>query len=287
MTSPEVGALIALDVDGTLITRDHRVLPDVRGAVQNFRARGVAVALVSARSLGGMRIILDQLGAVDHIISFGGALVLSRLDDQFIPAAHIAETRIAPGDFKAACQAGFQRGLALAAYGTRQTYVERTEQLLLREFSITQEPYQVSSFETLPELPHKLLAIAAPGQHQELSDLAAQLDARLSVARSHATYLEIGPKGVSKGSALSRLVSSLGLDISNVAAIGDSENDESMLRVVGHPIAMGNAIESVKNIAAFVTKTNDEGGVAHAIQHLSERRWKLPSHPTAFSSTGQ
>ncbi|MCV6900836.1 HAD hydrolase family protein, partial [Escherichia coli] len=70
------------------------------------------------------------------------------------------------------------------------------------------------------------------------------------------------------GQALTRLAERLGIPLSQTAAVGDSLNDESMLRAAGVGVAMGNARQDMKEIADHVTLTNDEHGVAYMIRHL-------------------
>ena len=76
------------------------------------------------------------------------------------------------------------------------------------------------------------------------------------------------PKGVNKGVALERLSECLGLAPRDLIAIGDNYNDVSMLRFAGTSIAMGNAPEDIQRMTTLVTKTNDEDGVAYALEHL-------------------
>ena len=92
---------------------------------------------------------------------------------------------------------------------------------------------------------------------------------RLVSVRSRASdYLEIVPIGVNKAKALAKLAITLGVELSQVAALGDGLNDVEMLREAGLGIAMGNAPEAVKSAADWITGTNDEDGVAQAVRRL-------------------
>ena len=81
---------------------------------------------------------------------------------------------------------------------------------------------------------------------------------------------EILPKGASKASALQALSQTLGYSKDQVMALGDANNDLEMLRFAGYSVAMGNGNAAVKEIADFITLTNDEDGVAHTINKLIE-----------------
>jgi Cof subfamily protein (haloacid dehalogenase superfamily) len=85
---------------------------------------------------------------------------------------------------------------------------------------------------------------------------------------SKPNYLEIVPIGVDKAKALVKLANSLGIELSQVAALGDGQNDIEMLREAGLGIAMGNASDAVKSAADWITGTNDEDGVAQAVRRL-------------------
>ena len=86
------------------------------------------------------------------------------------------------------------------------------------------------------------------------------------VARSSGNYLEIFPKNVDKGKAVASLCAVLDISTENVIAIGDHELDIPMIETAGIGIAMGNAIQALKEKAHFVTLTNNEAGVAYALR---------------------
>lgn len=88
---------------------------------------------------------------------------------------------------------------------------------------------------------------------------------KYNIVKSTPFYLEFMLKTVSKGHAIVHLADKLGLDMSETMAIGDAENDRAMLEVVGNPVVMENGDPELKQIAKYITKTNNESGVAHAI----------------------
>ena len=96
----------------------------------------------------------------------------------------------------------------------------------------------------------------------------AELGHRVDAFRSSDIFLELVPKGVNKGVALERLSAVLGVSLSDLIAIGDNYNDVEMLRLAGTSVAMGNAPEDIQRMATLVTKTNNEDGVAYALEHL-------------------
>jgi Cof subfamily protein (haloacid dehalogenase superfamily) len=117
--------------------------------------------------------------------------------------------------------------------------------------------------------PSKILLITAENESsQALHVIADSVQSFSNATFSKPNYLEIVPIGVNKAEALKQLAAILGLDLSQFAAIGDGLNDIEMLREAGLGIAMGNAPDAVKSVADWVTGTNDQDGVALAVQRL-------------------
>ena len=111
-----------------------------------------------------------------------------------------------------------------------------------------------------------------PGEPQLLVDLEAKmkevLSNRMEIFRSAPFFLELTPKGIDKAKSLQRLLVHLGMKREDLMAFGDGFNDLSMLEYAGMGIAMGNAVDEVKAIADFITISNDEDGIAIALEQL-------------------
>ena len=117
--------------------------------------------------------------------------------------------------------------------------------------------------------PNKILLITSEEESsQPLHTIADATRSVCNAAFSKPNYLEIVPLGVHKAEALRHLASILGLELSQIAAIGDGLNDIEMLSEAGLGIAMGNAPQAVKSVADWVTGTNNEAGVAQAVERL-------------------
>ena len=125
-------------------------------------------------------------------------------------------------------------------------------------------------FDTMPRdliFNKAVSAINADFLDQQIPKLPAALKAKYEIFKSRDILLEIMPKGVIKSFGLEKLTGILGIDQSQVMAMGDEENDLAMLEWAGLGIAMKNATPEVKALADVVAPaTNDEHGVAWAIQ---------------------
>lgn len=269
--------LLAIDVDRTLLTDDYRLLPVVRDAVQHARAHGIMVVLATARGPRALDVVLGDLGEIDLAICFGGALTLVRHAQGFVDDLSSPGRRIDARARRRVLTETRGSGLSLALYGRDVVYVEEVDANLAREFSHTGDRYRVTAFDAVDEAPYKFLAVSGSNATVRLDELAERLDGDLACARSHSNYLEIGPLGVSKGEALRALAESRSIPRDSIAAIGDSDNDLSMLVFAGLPIAMGNASGAAKAVADWTTRTNAEGGVAAAIARLASNIWGIPA----------
>lgn len=251
--------LVALDVDGTILTRDYRVLPEVRAAIQGARSSGVTVALATARSFPAMHHVLEDIGGVDAAICFGGALTLHPTD-----AEPLATTTLSRSELEAIVVDARRLGVSLALYSLREVYVDRLDDHLRHEFEMTGAVGVETDLLSLEVPVIKGLALSDPSDPSALHELRALHAGRLGLVFSHVNFLEIMRAGVSKGHAVADLAGRLGVPMSEVMVVGDSENDLSMFAVAGLAVAMGNAPPEVQAKAHWVTRSNQEAGVAAA-----------------------
>lgn len=118
--------------------------------------------------------------------------------------------------------------------------------------------------------PVKILMSVPPEQLKQVQEqIVAFLPKELSVVQTAAFYLEVIPSQINKGQGIRSICSVLGIGPEQVMAFGDAENDIPMLRVAGIGVAMGNAADAVKAAADYVTRSNNEDGVAAALEAFS------------------
>jgi Cof subfamily protein (haloacid dehalogenase superfamily) len=262
---------IVLDVDGTLLDPWHRIAPATAAAVARARAAGLHVLLASGRSANAMRGVLAELGLDGPAIAFNGALTF-RLEDGAMRT--LAET---PLEHDAAAEAyalARAHGVEVGWFTRDGWRVAARGPGVAEEQALTGEPALLDP--GLPDgapAPHKLMCIVAevdgtPALHA----LRERLPARVIGQFSHPRYLELTAPGVDKGRAVEAACAALGLSPARFAAIGDAENDITMLRAAGVGIAMGNAAPAVMAVADRVTGTNARDGAAAAIDALLDGR---------------
>ena len=118
-------------------------------------------------------------------------------------------------------------------------------------------------------LPTKMQFIMDPAEvPDQVSQLREHFGSRLYVTNTLPEYVEMMHPDVSKGHALGRLGERLGIETRNMLAFGDAQNDEAMFDAVGFAVVMGNARDTVKQKASFITKSHEEDGVVYALEML-------------------
>lgn len=262
--------LIALDIDGTLLTSAHEISSATLAAVQEVTKRGVLVVLASARSPTALRLLMANLGISGFAISYTGALLCRLSPDPSIPTEVIAERRMSVTSARFVLQKALEQGISVGWYAGDVVHIPGWDAALRREYSITREqPIVTPNLVSTGESPHKVLCIAGTSTLvPKLISLAKQTPEDCIAQFSHTSYLEVTHRTVNKADALAKLGQRLGIDSSEMAAMGDQENDIGMLQFAGAGIAMGNGIPAVRAAADWITATNDRDGVAVAIERL-------------------
>ena len=262
--------LFAIDVDGTLLDSSHRLRTEVKDAVCRLAASGVEVALATARSPQAVREIVRQFDFSPWLICFSGAWI-AELDAESLEPKHVCLDQRIPAsaaDFIVAT--ALNNGVEPNVFTPKDWRVRTMTEVIREETRIVDlEPSVTADLLAGNEEPSKIMLISSLERAAETLPRIAESIQRLSTATfSKANYLEVLPAGVNKAKALATLTKSLGMELTEVGAIGDAPNDLEMLREVGLPIAMGNAVPEVKAVANWVVVTNDEAGVAEAVQRL-------------------
>ena len=259
--------LIALDLDGTVIDRDLVIHPDVRETIAAVQARGIHVTLATGRMFSAAMPFARELDIRAPIICYQGALVRHPLTGETLYHATM------PADLAAAAvHAMLDADIFVIAYIHDVHYIAAHRAELEAYLAFHPEENEIVVAPDLERLvarmaPTKLLFVAEPQVvERELARLSDRFGAALAIVRSHAIFGELTAPHVSKGQALAALAQSLGVAREEVMAIGDQENDLSMITWAGLGLAMGNAVPAVRAQAHAVLPSVDEAGVACALR---------------------
>ncbi|MGV3618302.1 MAG: Cof-type HAD-IIB family hydrolase [Fimbriimonas sp.] len=258
--------LLAIDLDGTLLTGARLPHPDSADAILRARAAGMKVVLASGRIRPSMLQYAEPLGIVDPMICSNGGHAIG-------PDGAEMFTHLLPLD---AFDAILEYVESVNAHISIYT---RDELLFLRETSWGETyarrvrsvmPKIVSPAEARSREVLKMILIDRPERIPlHVKAVAPLLNPALCrMTESEAEYLEFLPTQVSKGAALETMCGVLGVPAARTAAIGDYLNDLEMLTFAGHSAAVANGAEGARTAAQRVVVSNEEGGVAQFIDWL-------------------
>ncbi len=270
---------ILLDIDGTLTNDDKVITARTCHALKEAQANGMRLVLASGRPDVGLHSFADVLDMRDNngvFVAFNGAKSLNYQTGKvyFEQAMTVEQGRRVLEHMKrfevASCVDYGEYMLTNDAYFT---ITRDGESHLIVEYEahnngfLVREERDLAAFVSWPI--NKILNAGEPSYLQEhWHEMCAPFDGELSAMFTAPFYYEFTPLGVDKSRALSETFAALGIDKSEVIAFGDAQNDRTMLEWAGMGVAMGNAVEEVKAVANMVTGTNNEDGIATALQEL-------------------
>ncbi len=262
--------LVVLDIDGTILSSDGRLTPQVRQAIAAVKAKGVKITLATGRRSGSALPWAYLLKLTAPIIIHNGAVIVESLTGNVclqkgIPLT-IANALIKDLDNKKIPHMVYGGGTNedLGVISSRFQYSRPSflkfidEQLILTEKIALAEP------------PIKISALARSLKVKPLLD---ELRKKYSAVTNMIVYhsqqyvgIDFMPQGCSKAKGIQYLFNSFKLSWEEVLVIGDDNNDIEMIQKAGFGVAMFNAPQYVKEQAIYVAPSNDENGVAHVLQ---------------------
>jgi Cof subfamily protein (haloacid dehalogenase superfamily) len=261
--------LLALDLDGTILTPDLRMSERTRAAVAAAQGQGVRVVIATGRMYRSTVRYARLLDLPGPLICYQGGYI-REMPAQDGTAGELLLHRQMPAEAARAAVI-WSRDLGL------DPHLNIGDRLLI-ERGPDQGPDYEAAAGVGPEYPSdllgaidgpvtKVIAVGTPGRPDEALMAARRaFDGRLEVTVSHPEYLEFMPLGVTKATGVAFLADRLGIPLEAVMAVGDQSNDLEMLRDVGLGVAMGDAPAVVRAVADHVTGTVHEDGVAAAIE---------------------
>lgn len=263
--------LLVLDVDGTLLNDEREISKRTLAALLKVQQMGVRIVLASGRPTYGLMPLAKTL----ELGNYGG-FVLSYNGCQIIKAQNgeiLFERRINPEMLPYLEKKARKNGFAIFTYHDDTLITDSPDneyiknEALLNNLKIIREDEFSTAIDFAPckcmLVSDKEKALIGLEQHWE-KRLAGTLDA----FRSEPYFLEVVPCGVNKANTLGALLEHLGVTREEVIAVGDGVCDVTMLQLAGMGVAMGHSQNSVKVCADYVTASNEEDGVALAVEKL-------------------
>ncbi|EFM11725.1 Cof-like hydrolase [Paenibacillus curdlanolyticus YK9] len=256
--------LIAIDVDDTLLNDDLIVTEGTKQALAAAIEKGVLVTLATGRMYASAHQIAKQINLNVPLITYQGSLVKTLLDGKVL-----YERSVPTDEAKQLDAYCIEHGLHLQLYVDDVLYVREDNEKAKNYSRLSNIPYVVDpDFDTLLNKPQtKMLIIDEPERlDRVMEELKPLIGERVHMTKSKPHYLEFTHKEGTKGHALQFLSEHNGHSVEQAIAIGDAWNDREMIEVAGLGVAMGNAQPALKDIANYVTLSNNEEGVRHVIE---------------------
>lgn len=262
--------LVISDIDGTILNDQHQVDYQLKTQLSLLQEKGIPFVLASARSPLGMEPIAQQLGLIDNPLAcYNGALVIKGNPQNYDILMEHALDKKEVRCLLELVQEKFP-AVAINLYSGKDWFAEQIDKWVQEEADITGENPILQSLVSVVEhcaSIHKLLLIGEAITIQNLHDYLQNTDfPKTTFYLSKENYLEVTAKQVSKENALQEIAHFYQIPLQQVMAIGDNFNDLPMLKLAGLGVAMGNAPKAVKEQVAAVTHTNNNHGVAQAIE---------------------
>jgi len=273
--------LIALDIDGTLLDSRWQLPEANRAAIAEAARRGIEVALVTGRRYDFAMPVAHQLDSMLTLIVSNGALIRSKEGRthlrHLLPKQTAAQVLHFTTEWREGAAVIFDRqrenqlmlesldpddSLRYAYYSRNMEFIGLARPL---ETCLTEDPIQVmlsGGIEAMRDAEARLRGAAFAEEFR----LAVT-----SYARKDFAMIDIIPPGCSKGSSLAEWAALRGIAREEILAIGDNHNDLEMLTFAGIPVVMGNGVPELKTYGWHETGSNDENGVALAIEQFALR----------------
>ncbi|MFG0259193.1 MAG: HAD hydrolase family protein, partial [Phycisphaerales bacterium JB041] len=288
-----------LDLDGTVLDRSSRVRTAVAEAIEAARRAGLLVVVCTGRGLAESRGAIEAIGQTDPVIVAGGSIVAdpatgrtihrfpmhptltSRLTDLLLANGHpvlvLKDPHASGYDYLVVTG---RRKLALDP--VTQWWFEEMDVTIRLATDVTRDPHPEHTVRVGVCAPASELASLERAVHAEFDETVTVHNFPAVVAPDDATHwaggavahiLECFDARADKWNAVRHLADERGIDHSRIVAVGDQVNDVSMIRGAGLGVAMGNAVESVRAVADRHTSSNEEEGVAGAIDMVLRGEW--------------
>ena len=255
---------MGIDVDGTLVGAGGLIHPRVWEAARMAYHSGIHLTLCSGRPAFGLA--LDYARRLDangwHVFQNGASVLnLGTGTSRSVAIPYVWTAKLI-GQARGSCD-------ALELYGDTEYVEESTSDWARRHAELLGVAYAPRPFESLQQPVVRAQWLLSPERAREITSLPHP---GLEVAQSGSPlmpdtqFVGLTREGVTKGSAMRSIAAEYGVPLRDAMYVGDSGNDLSALRIVGHPIAMGNADPAVLAAGLHVVGHVDDGGLAEALE---------------------
>lgn len=265
--------LLVLDIDGTLTNSKKEISAKTLEALLTIQEKGCKIVLASGRPTPGMVELAKQLKLdkyEGYMLSFNGAKVINCKTEEVV-----YQKVMPPSLIPLLQQEALTHQVGLVTYDKNRavlgTKVDKYIEIETRINNIgIIQPDNFCEFVDFDV--NKCLMTGEPSHMEKVViKLNEKYGDQLSIYRSEPYFIEIMPQHIDKAYSLGKLLEHLKMTKEEMIAIGDGFNDLSMIKFAGLGVAMANAQEPVKEVANYITLSNDEDGIVHVIHKFMEK----------------
>ncbi len=257
--------LVALDMDGTLLTDEKKISPVTKDCLSALTQMGIYVVIITGRSYEALKPYKEELGLETPVICYNGSQIVDG------KTGRIMKDYTLP-DKSSRYIIDFARKNDIHVQGYKEGvlyFEERRPESEMYESHVNLKG-RIVNFDSMDPLDFTKMMYV--GDHENLRKAMEKVEAGIgdttSIMFSNTEFLEFMRKGVSKGEALHMLLSDMNIAPEEVIAFGDGDNDVPLIQAAGTGVAMGNASPAVKEAADITAPSNNDDGIAVVLKTL-------------------
>ncbi len=259
--------LLALDIDGTLLNSRDKITDKTKEYIKKASSKGVKVIICSGRTLYGIldvakELELEKIGG--YILALNGGTFFDYENNKLIYELPLSKEEVI--DIY-----NYSKEKDLPMFTFNNDVLTTPSEVLanmeyIRKRNKNKIDLRVNFIERLDFNVPKIVFYGDKEVLEKMEKEAQERFSNISVFRSEPHLLEFCSKDVHKGKGIEKLIKILGIKKEEVIAVGDGYNDLTMIEFAGLGVAMGNSGQSLKDIADYVTKSNDDDGICDVIE---------------------
>ena len=262
--------LITIDLDGTLFDHNKNISKDNIEAIKKAKALGCKVVIATGRPMNGVIPVLEKLGLTtdeDYVIVYNGAKILNCGTKEMIFTSTIDGKTV-----KELYSESIRLGVNIHAFRKSEELITPKHNPYTDvEATINKIEDIIVDFNNIDDNEEFLKCMLVDSDENVtriMNEVNSKYYTDYSMVRSAKIFLEFLNKNTHKGHALKALANHLNIDIKDTMAIGDAGNDLPMIMEAGIGVAMENSFPEIKALAKYHTASNEESGVARAIERF-------------------
>lgn len=260
--------LVTIDLDGTLFDKDKKISIKNKETIKKARELGCKIVIATGRPIAGVLPVLEELEINtinDYVIVYNGAKVFNIGTKEIVFSSTISGE-----DVKQLYHESKRLNTYFHAFKENEDLLTDVHNPYTDvECKINKIEDQIVTFDNISDDERFLKAMmVCDGETLDdaMKNISEKFINNFTMVRSDKIFLEFLNKKSDKGYALEALANYLNIDIKDTMALGDAGNDLPMIKMAGLGVAMANSFDYVKKAADYITLSNEESGVAHAIE---------------------